>query len=471
MKKTILLFAGILILQFSQANTVAQTRAAKLKKAMNLAVWLESGYWFFNTTTFPDATRYTENDIKNLHDLCFETVRLPVFFEPFAGYTAPYNFDMANQNVVRGLSYVDSVIAWTGKYNMNLVIDNHLADDDNSNSLQTHYQITDANYTAQAELMSKVWRQVIARYSYADPERVFFELRNEPNTVSDANLRIVYQTMIDTIRRYDHTHTLIVGNTGYYDAVLLAGSTPYTDTNLIYTFHIYDGNSYPGFCFQGQDGVPATDSLAGVHNSFARHGAQAADITTEVQNVHTWSVTNGVPVWLGEFGCTTLPKVYGDDTSRCNYIQNFGAVLDATHIPWAYWDGYGPDEYVTSYDGGTTLTYLFSMFDRSNVLDASHLNPCFAAALHIGNNCVVTPGVHDVRDMAAIAVYPNPANSTIYLTAPANTRAEISDMSGRLWRSADNEKEIDISNLPAGMYFVSFYTSDGGAAIRKFVKQ
>ena len=438
---------------------------------MNLAVWLESGYWFFNTTSFPDVTRYTEDDIKNLHDLCFQTIRLPVFFEPFAGHTAPYTLNTSDANVARGLAYVDSVIAWTGRHDMNLIIDNHLADDDNTNSLQTYYQITDANYTAQAELMSRVWRQVVARYGYADPDRVLFELRNEPNTVSDANLRVVYQTMIDTIRKYDNTHTLIVGNTGYYDPVLLAGSTPYGDTNLIYTFHIYDGNSYPGFCFQGQGGVPATDSLGGAHTSFARHGAQADDITAEVQGVYTWSMTNGVPVWLGEFGCTTLPKVYGDDTSRCNYIENFGAALDATSIPWTYWDGYGPDEYLTSYDGGTTLTYLFSIFDRSNLLSDAHLDPCFRSALHIGSQCNVVSGITEPNRIDLMSLYPDPAIATLHIIASVHSTIEIYTMTGEMAKTVNAVDEINISDLSPGLYTVVVKLKDGSKAIRRFVKE
>ena len=473
MKKFTLFFLMMSAIYITHAATAAQTRASRLHKGMNLSVWLESSYWFFSTTTFPDVTRYTEADIRNLHNLCFQTVRLPVFFEPFAGYTAPYNFNTGNQNVVRGLDYVDSVITWTGRYGMNLVIDNHLADDDNSNGLQSHYQITDANYSTQADLMCAVWRQVIRRYGYADPNRVFFELRNEPNTVSDANLHTVYQRLIDTVRRYDHTHTLIVGNTGYYDAVLLSGSTPYTDTNLIYTFHIYDGNSYPGFCFQGVGGRTATDTLAGIHTSFSRHGAQAADITSEVQAVNTWANTHHVPVWLGEFGCTSLSEVYHDDTSRCNYIANFGAVLDATNVPWCYWDGYGPDEYLTSYDGGITLTYLFSIFDRSNVLTAAHLNPCFKSALHLGSLCNVSTGEAEISDDSHVALYPNPVIDLLSIRTAGRADISIYSMSGTLIdvRHTDGLVSVSTSAYPAGVYLVRVESEGNTAIIRRFVKE
>jgi endoglucanase len=458
----------------ASAATTAQARAATLGKGMNLSIWLESSYYFFNTTTYPDVTRFTQADILALHEMCFSTVRLPVFFEPYAGTTAPYTFDMTNQNVARGLAYVDSVIAWTGTYGMNVVIDNHLADDNNTDNLQTDYQITDNNYTTQAALIAAVWRQAVQRYRYADPARVFFELRNEPNDVSDANLRILYQTVIDTVRAYDQSHTLIVGCTGYYDPIALSQSAPYADTNLVYTFHIYDGDSYPGFCFQGQGGLPATDTAAGTHVSFALGGAQATDIASEVQAVQGWSVTNHVPVWLGEFGCTTLPEIYHDDTSRCNYIKTMSGALAAASTPFAYWDGYGPEGLYISYDGGTTLTYTFSMFDATNTLSAQHLDACFASDLGLGGTC--TPTATGISDLAGqtVALYPNPAAHSIFIDAPAAADVEIYNIVGGLIgrTTYGNETlEINTSSFAAGVYFAKLNFADGTYVIKKFVRE
>jgi endoglucanase len=463
--------------QAQQAQTTsgsaATARAATLGKGMNLSVWLESSYWFYNTTTFPDVTRYTASDIAAMHAMCFNTVRLPVFFEPFAPTTPPYAWDMSNQNVVHGLAYVDSVIAWTAANGMDLIIDNHLEDDVSTDNLQANYQITDVNYVSQAALIAAVWRQAIQRYGYADPNHVFFELRNEPNSVSDANLRIVYQTIIDTVRTYDQTHTLIVGNTGYYDATALSQSTPYSDTNLIYTFHIYDGNAYPGFCFQGVAGVPATDSLAGTHVSFALNGAQAADITSEVQAAQQWSSTNNVPVWLGEFGCSTLPQVYHDDTSRCNYVKNMADALAVANTPWCYWGGYVPEGLFTSYDGGTTLNYMFSIFDGTNILSASHLTSCFASDLSLGGTCTNT-GISNINAEKEVTLYPNPSNGKIFINAPGASAIGIYNVVGEKILMSDYNKEvieINTSSLSAGVYFARIEFADGTHSTKKFVKE
>ena len=458
--------------QLATSGTAA-TRAAAMGKGMNLSVWLENEYWFNSTTNYPDVTRYTEADIANLKSLCFQSVRLPVIFEGFASPTAPYAFTLSNNNVVKGLDYVDSVIKWCSDNNMILIIDNHLADDNGSID-QTNYQITDANYTSQAALIAAVWRQVITRYGYANPDKVIFELRNEPNTVSDANLRILYQTVIDTVRKYDHTHTLVAGNTGYYDPIALSQSTPYSDTNIIYTTHIYDGDGFYGYCEQGSGGVTSTDSNSVTPIAFPLTG-QTAQINTEFQDVHNWSVAHHVPVWLGEFGCTSLPDVYHNTTSRCNYIAAMGTAIDNAGIPWAYWDGYGPDDYVSGFGSTTPLYYGFSIFDRSNILSSAHLDACFASALHVGGACSTGTSINEPdNNVWSVNIYPNPASDNIQVTieqAPGTVEIKVWDITGNkvyateVIESGNITRSIQLSSCASGLYIMEI--ASGQQAVRK----
>ncbi len=50
--------------------------------------------------------------------------------------------------------------------------------------------------------------------------------------------------------------------------------------------------------------------------------------------------------------------------------------------------------------------------------------------------------------------YPNPTTGNIYLSEPANI--SLSDLSGKLLLEEKNTNQLDISSLPAGMYFLSF---------------
>ena len=62
-------------------------------------------------------------------------------------------------------------------------------------------------------------------------------------------------------------------------------------------------------------------------------------------------------------------------------------------------------------------------------------------------------GISDINSNAPI-FYPNPTTGNIYLSEPANIT--LTDLSGNLLLEEKNTNQLDISALPAGMYFLSF---------------
>jgi uncharacterized delta-60 repeat protein len=73
-----------------------------------------------------------------------------------------------------------------------------------------------------------------------------------------------------------------------------------------------------------------------------------------------------------------------------------------------------------------------------------------------------------------LAVYPNPAQNTLYLQNPENTSIEsllVTDVTGKtVLQETGNISQIDISPLPQGMYFLKV-TSGSGSTNLKFIKQ
>ena len=63
-------------------------------------------------------------------------------------------------------------------------------------------------------------------------------------------------------------------------------------------------------------------------------------------------------------------------------------------------------------------------------------------------------GITDNNESKALMFYPNPTTGTIYLSAPGNI--SLSDLSGKLLLEQKNTNQLDISTLPAGMYFLHF---------------
>ena len=68
-----------------------------------------------------------------------------------------------------------------------------------------------------------------------------------------------------------------------------------------------------------------------------------------------------------------------------------------------------------------------------------------------------------------IQIYPNPVENKIFIKLPDNTAAEkilISTADGKIVISVPKAKELDVSGLTAGIYFVSFQVLD-----KRYVKK
>jgi len=78
------------------------------------------------------------------------------------------------------------------------------------------------------------------------------------------------------------------------------------------------------------------------------------------------------------------------------------------------------------------------------------------------------------KEKPKLTLYPNPSSERIFINLPEHTRkAEVYDINGRLLRQITPQSpvlEINISDLPAGMYFVKLYTGNG-VVNTKFVRE
>ncbi len=324
------------------ASADAWTRAAALGKGFNTANWLEA-YWLL-PSNFPVFNDYTRSIFKFFKDAGFQHARLPVIFERLGSTTPPYTLNTSHV----AFQLVDSAILWANTFDLKLIIDNHHG----INSL------TDANFTTETPRLCKVWRQLAQRYASLDANRFMFELYNEPGGISNNNLRTVFQTVMDTVRKYDVNHTYILGGNSYNSSSGLAGFTPINDPNMIYTMH-----SYNPFQFTHQQMSWTTPP-----NMPARAfpiGNDASDVRNEFFTAQQWSSAYQYPVYLGEFGASTA----GNTTSRCNFISLITHVSDSLGMSWAYWDAKNWNDAFGIFTGG--------------VLSQANVVPCIAAAMGI----------------------------------------------------------------------------------------
>jgi endoglucanase len=316
-------------------------RHAKMDKGMNLSNWLEA-YWSIPYNAYPDVNKFNRTKVQTLRNLGFNSFRLPVIFEQIADPNPPYTID-PNHITLR---LIDSTIVWANDMNFNLIIDNHHG-----------LPLNNANFQSQIPRLQAIWTQIINRYHNVDPDRVFFEIYNEPqNDITNANLKSVMVNLVDTIRNLNPDVTLIMGGNHWNSMQGLIEFVPLEDENIIYTFH-----SYEPYNFTHQQ-LSWTNPPYFPSQTFQASGADSLNLTNLINVARTWSDQNRRPIMLGEFGASTGAPA----TSRCNYISVIANALRSNGIPWYYWDGVSPVD-------------AFGFINNTNVTQ------CFADVLKVGN--------------------------------------------------------------------------------------
>lgn len=311
----------------SPASAATMQRAAGMGKGFNASNWLEA-YWLIPFNAYPETNRYTRTKFRDLRNAGFTSVRLPVTFERLGSTGAPYTLDVNHP----AFALVDSAILWANIYGMNLILVNHHG-----------YSLTNSNYTTELPRLRAVWRQLTQRYDYLDPNQFFFEIMNEPtNEISNTNWRTVAKALVEEIRTYEtQTHSLVVGANEWNSGTTLLSFTPLPDEDVIYTYHNYDpyyfthqGMSWTSPPYFAARTFPLSGEVAAINQLFA--------------NVRSWADGYAVPVFLGEYGCSTA----ADATSRCNWIQTMSAAINTTNMPAFYWDAVSPSDAFGFYAGG-----------------------------------------------------------------------------------------------------------------------
>lgn len=419
MKNINLLFALTLFSISVQSQTVAQNRCNNFGKGMNISNWLE-GYW---QSGWPTANGYTKSDIEKMKAAGIKSLRLAICFANVTDTVAPFSVDTNHQLFSR----VDTLIRWAEELDMNLIIDNH-----------HNWDIFNSNWREKLPRFCHLWSVLAQRYKSLDEERYTLELLNEPAYGIDIDsLNILFSAAIDTIRKYDNVHSIIVSPNFSSSGQAYANYQPLSDTNLIYTWHSYDPYQFThqGFSW-GTPFVPLGTSFPSpydnmLHNSWAQ--------------VVQWRSLHNKPVFLGEFGAGEL----ADEVSRCNWMQYFGSRIDSFNMPWFYWD----------------WRWDFSLFNSHTVSEDS-VNLCFKRALHLyGDSSSV--GISTVNNEWKATVYPNPAGNFAHLQFNDVVTGEISvcDLSGRTFNygkiNNTSQALLEVSNLSAGVYTIHIKSKEG----------
>lgn len=336
------------------AQNVAQKRAGTMNLGMNLSYldnwWLGTKENNYSDFMNPADAAKREKMFADIADAGFKTVRIPINFGAWASYEKPYKWEDKT-----GLKTADSFVKWALANNLNAVIDMHHVEFDGS-----------VKGAATTERIVWLWSEIAERYKDSNPERVFFELRNEPHDISAADWRDQAKELIKTVRKIAPKHSLIVGFHDWNSRDAMIKSEPFSDPNIIYTFHYYDP-----FLFTHQGATWSNEGLKdlkfvpfpfdknvkieipeiakgqwvdGLINSYEKD-SDANKMFADLKAAKDWSVKHNVPIFLGEFG--SFSKLASAE-DRCKHAKVIYEALGKLDIPSAWWE----------WDGG------FNMFEK-----------------------------------------------------------------------------------------------------------
>lgn len=309
-------------------------RAARLNNGINIS-WLEQTW---NNNILSD-TIIQQSDFILLKKLGFSTIRLPVAFTYFADKKI---------ELTEVFKRVDKVLKLCKQYNFNLIIDYHSGNLKNDNYLTETPKIIDT------------WQKVARQYINESPDRLFFDVYNEP-VVADQVWKDAAYNIVTGIRKIDTKRTLLVGASNYNDIYELSRFERLADDNIIYAFHFYEPFF---FTHQGAEWVGNESATTGVpfpyneeifprlnpktqntwgekrYYEYRNDGNEQSLLDKLSKYVKPWSDKYHVPVVCSEYGAYNK---YADVESRSRYIKAMRKTLKTLNIPglmWEYNDGF-----------------------------------------------------------------------------------------------------------------------------------
>ncbi|MES2885991.1 MAG: cellulase family glycosylhydrolase [Pseudomonadota bacterium] len=192
------------------------------------------------------------------------------------------------------------------------------------------------------------------------PDRLVFELLNEPGVPDAAVNRALMQRLAEAVRNVAPKHTLVVEGHGYSGIDELLAFEPLTLDNLVYSLHFYEphnfthqgatwswemfprlkGLPYPASpeLVQAAEQATADEDVKAVIRDYGVQKWDQSRIEARLDALRDWRDAKGVALWCGEFGTARLGA---PEDSRQRWLADVRTALDARGIPWALFDYVG----------------------------------------------------------------------------------------------------------------------------------
>ncbi len=332
----------------------ATARAQHLRHGINASEWFAQSASDYSAAR---TSRYTDDaDIALMAKLGFDNVRLSI--DPVPLEASPRGGDGLNADFLGRLDHaVDTMLA----DGLAVQIDIHP---------EESYKLGVRSNNESVDRFVMLWRKLAAHFATRDPEKVFFEVMNEPEVNDPYRWAGIQARAAAAIREAAPRNTIIATGPNWSDIVDLLRMHPLDDGNVIYNFHFYDPHEfthqgagwgqpwwsythnipYPpteGSMAESLKEVPDLTSRFELENYWLDHW-DAHRIRMLIDEAAAWGRDNHVPLICNEFGAY---REHTDPQSRMNWIHDVRTALEADGIGWAMWDYRGGFGVVWKEDG------------------------------------------------------------------------------------------------------------------------
>src|SRR5579863_5243244 len=341
-----------------QLSSVPAARLAHIRHGINLSEWFAQVYDPKGYTKEHFQNWTTASDIALIKAAGFDHVRLSVNPQPM--------MDAARHpgGSEEYFGYLDAAVKMILDAGLAVEIDMH------PNSDFKERLAKEDDFIAR---FADFWSTVAQHYSSWDPDRVFFEILNEPEMRDAYRWYGVEAKLAAAIRRGAPANTIIAAGARWDDDDDLVFLEPLPDTNVIYVFHFYEphifthqgatwGSYYWTFLrnlhypSSPENAMKVAAALPEARDRYEviRYGQDhwdAARIEAEINQADEWAKQRGVPLICNEFG---VFRDFADPQDRARWINDVRSALERHNIGWAMWDYSGNFGVATKENGKAT---------------------------------------------------------------------------------------------------------------------
>ncbi len=339
-----------------QGTGLAFERAEHLRRGVNLSMWWAQTH---DHSAAHTGSYTTAADFALIKSLGFDHVRLSIDPEPLI---AEKKLGSLKSEPMARLDRSVQQILDAG---LNAILDVHPE--------QNWKDEVTKGEDGPAEL-DAFWTAFAGHYAQTDPNRVFFEVMNEPNLNDWYRWQGIQAEAIARIRKAVPRHTIIATAASWGSLDALLELEPARDDDTIYTFHYYSPFwfTHQGAQWGSQEwvtlrGVPYPSTPENVQAiigqepderaklNLQRYGWDrwnAERIGMEFAAAAAWGQKHGVPLYLGEFG---VFRDYATPAMRDAWISDVRTVAETKGMGWCMWDYQANFGLVTKGPSGTTV--------------------------------------------------------------------------------------------------------------------